>query len=148
MHRYSAYGLAGLLVAAMAIAAAQRPAAAQQPSDAPEPARALQADTVLQPNDTLPEGQAMVVQLGDASVIIYWQGEPDGWHVVITVDTAPGEEGAARQHAIVRFASVLLPGQSQLISVPVVLGERQPVLRIRRLLPDRIRVERVFGPSA
>jgi len=46
----------------------------------------------------------------------------------------------------VRFASVLLPGQSQLISVPFAIGEQQQVLRIRRL-GDRIEVARVPGPA-
>jgi hypothetical protein len=37
------------------------------------------------------------------------------------------------KHAILRFSSSLLPGQSQLISVPAAVGEPQPLLRIRRL---------------
>jgi hypothetical protein len=47
---------------------------------------------------------------------------------------------------VVRFSSVLLPGQSQLISGPFAIGERQPVLRIRRL-GDRIEVARVGGSA-
>jgi hypothetical protein len=35
-----------------------------------------------------------------------------------------GQDGDAEKHAVVRFSSVLLPGQSQLISVPVAIGER------------------------
>ena len=41
-------------------------------------------------------------------------------------------------------ASVLLPGQSQLISVPFAVGEGQQVLRIRRL-SDQIEIEHVPG---
>ena len=44
------------------------------------------------------------------------------------------------------FAAVLMPGQSQLISVPVVIGERQRALRVHRI-GDRIEVAPVAGPS-
>jgi len=47
---------------------------------------------------------------------------------------------------VVRFSSVLLPGQAQLISVPLAIGERQQVLRIRRL-GDRIEVAQVGGSA-
>jgi hypothetical protein len=47
----------------------------------------------------------------------------------------------------VRFSSLLLPGQSQLISVPVAIGERQLALRIRRL-GDQIEVAQVPGSSS
>jgi hypothetical protein len=56
------------------------------------------------------------------------------------------QNGDAEKHAVVRFSSVLLPGQSQLISVPFAIGERQQVLRIRRL-GDQIDVERLSGSS-
>jgi hypothetical protein len=46
----------------------------------------------------------------------------------------------------VRFATVLLPGQSQLISVPAALGSASPSLRISRQ-GDRIAVERVVGST-
>jgi hypothetical protein len=52
----------------------------------------------------------------------------------------------AEEHAVVRFSSVLLPGQSQLISVPLAIGERQQVLRIRRL-GGQIEVARVPGAA-
>jgi hypothetical protein len=57
-----------------------------------------------------------------------------------------GRNGDAERHAIVRFTSVLLPGQSQSISVPFAIGERQQVLRIRRL-GDRIELARVDGSA-
>jgi len=50
------------------------------------------------------------------------------------------------KHAVVRFSSVLLPGQSQMISVPFAVGKRQQVLRIRRL-GDRIEVAQVGGSA-
>jgi hypothetical protein len=91
------------------------------------------------------EGQAVTTELGGtASAITYWVSESDGWHVVTTVDTVIERNGDAEQHAIVRFASVLLPGQSQSISIPFAIGARQQVLRIRRL-GDRIEVARVDG---
>ena len=81
-----------------------------------------------------------------ASAITYWASGSDGWHVVTTVDTLIEQNGDVEKHAVVRFSSVLLPGQSQLISVPFAIGERQPVLRIRRL-GDRIEVAQVGGSA-
>jgi hypothetical protein len=92
---------------------------------------------------TVREGQGVTTELsGNASAITYWVNEADGWHVVTTVDTVTGQNGETEEHAVVRSASVLLPGQSQLISVPFAVGERQQVLRIRRL-GDQIEIERV-----
>jgi hypothetical protein len=64
--------------------------------------------------------------------------------VVTTVDTVTGQNSDTEEHALVRFASVLLPGQSQLISVPFAVGEQQQLLRIRRL-GDQIEIKRVPG---
>jgi hypothetical protein len=95
----------------------------------------------------LPEGQAIVTELDtNASVITYWVSQSDGWHVVTTVDFVFGSDSDAEEHAIVRFSALLLPGQSQLISIPVPTGEQQKVLRIRRV-GDRIEVVRIPGPS-
>ena len=104
----------------------------------------LKADQL---NNAVRQRQAVTTELGpNASAITYWVSEPDGWHVVTTVDTVIEQNGDAEKHAVVRFSSVLLPGQSQLISVPFAIGERQPVLRIRRL-GDRIEVARVGGSA-
>ena len=98
-------------------------------------------------NNTVREGQPVVTELSaKASAITYWVSEPDGWRVVTTVDTVIGQDGDSEKHAIVRFSSVLLPGQSQLISVPFAIGERRQVLRIRRV-GDQIEVERVPGSA-
>jgi hypothetical protein len=95
--------------------------------------------------NTLREGQGVTTELsGNASAITYWVNEADGWHVVTTVDTVTGQNGDTKEHTVVRFTSVLLPGQSQLISVPFAIGERQQVMRIRRL-GDQIEIERVPG---
>jgi hypothetical protein len=95
--------------------------------------------------NTVREGQGVTTELsGNASAITYWVNEADGWHVVTTVDTVTGQNGDTEEHTVVRFASVLLSGQSQLISVPFAVGERQQVLRIRRL-GDQIEIERVPG---
>ena len=118
-----AAGLAGILVAVLATVT-------------PE----LKAD---QFNHAVREGHAVTTELGgNASAVTYWVSKSDGWHVVTTVDTVTDRNGEPEKHAIVRFSSVLLPGQSQLISVPFTIGERQQVLRIRRL-GDRIEVARV-----
>jgi hypothetical protein len=122
-----AAGLAGLLVAVFATVT-------------PE----LKADQL---NSAVRQRQAVTTELGpNASAITYWVSEPDGWHVVTTVDTVIKQNGDAEKHAVVRFSSVLLPGQSQLISVPFAIGERQQVLRIRRL-GDQIEVARVGGSA-
>jgi hypothetical protein len=122
-----AAGLAGILVAVFATVT-------------PE----LKADQL---NNAVREGQAVTTELGpNASAITYWVGGSDGWCVVTTVDTVIGQNGDAEKHAVVRFSSVLLPGQSQLISVPFAIGERQQVLRIRRL-GDQIEVARVGGSA-
>ena len=122
-----AAGLAGILVAVFATVS-------------PE----LKADQL---NSAVRQRQAVTTELGpNASAITYWVSEPDGWHVVTTVDTVIEQNGDAEKHAVVRFSSVLLPGQSQLISVPFAIGERQQVLRIRRL-GDQIEVARVGGPA-
>jgi hypothetical protein len=121
-----AAGLAGILVAMLATV--------------PE----LKAD---QPNRAVREGHAVTTELGgNAAAVTYWVSKSDGWHVVTTVDTVIERNGEADKHAVVRFSAVLLPGQSQLISVPLAVGERQQVLRIRRL-GDRIEVARVDGAA-
>jgi hypothetical protein len=117
-----AAGLAGILVAVLATAPG------------------LKAD---ESNNAVREGHAVTTELsGNAWAVTYWVDKPDGWHVVTTVDTVTDRNGEPEKHAIVRFSSVLLPGQTQLVSVPSAIGERAQVLRIRRL-GDRIEVARV-----
>jgi len=119
-------GLAGILVAVVATANPELRAA--------------------QPDRAVREGQGVTTELGaNAAAITYWVSRSDGWQVVTTVDTVTKQNGDAEKHAVVRFSSVLLPGQSQLISVPLAIGERQQVLRIRRL-GDQVEVARVGGP--
>ena len=94
-----------------------------------------------EPDSSVREGQGVVTTLGlDTSAITYWVSQPDGWHVVTTVGTKGAGSSDADDSAVVRFSAVLLPGQSQSISVPVAIGEAQPVLFIRRVA-DRIEVE-------
>lgn len=98
-----------------------------------------------QPEDAVPARQPVVTELSaEASAMTFWVIEREGWRVVTIVDTVVAHETDAEKHAVVRFSSVLLPGQSQLISVPLARGEQQQVLRISRI-NDRIRVERVPG---
>jgi hypothetical protein len=123
-----AAGLAGILVVVLATTAPALPAT---PLD-----------------NALREGQAAETELdANTSAITYWVSESDGWHVVTTVDSVMGQRGEAEKHAVVRFSSVLLSGQSQLISVPAAVGEQQQVLRIRRL-GDQIEVAQVPGSSS
>jgi hypothetical protein len=100
-----------------------------------------------QPNSIVSEGQGVTTELsGNASAITYWVNEADGWHVITTVDTLIEQSGGSDKHAVVRFSSVLLPGQSQTISVPFPTGARQQVLRIRRL-GDQLEIERILSPA-
>jgi len=108
-------------------------------------APALRAD---EPGTTLREGRPVTMDLGgNASAMTYWVQTPEGWHVVTTVDTVTGRDSGAESHAVMRFSAVLLPGQSQVISVPCDAGKRQQMLRIRRD-GDRIEVKRIAAPSA
>jgi hypothetical protein len=98
-------------------------------------------------NSGVREGQPVVTELSpNASATTYWLAEPDGWHVVSTIDIVLEPNRAAEQHAVARFSAVLLPGQTEVISVPYAPGEQQQVLRIRRL-DNRIEIARVPGPS-
>lgn len=100
-------------------------------------------------NDNLEvaEGQAVRTELGnDATAISYWVSQPDGWHVVTTIDSVSWRDTDAEHHAVARFSATLLPGQEQMISVPLPLGEPQQALRIRRI-DDRVEVERLSEPA-
>jgi hypothetical protein len=78
------------------------------------------------------------------SAMTFWVIESDGWRVVTIVDMVILPNSDAEQHAVVRFSSVLLPGQMQLISVPLAIGAQQQVLRISRI-DDQIQVDRIPG---
>jgi len=97
----------------------------------------------LNPNHVA-EGQAAVTELGgNAKAVTYWSQGPDGAAVVITtVDTVTDADTASERHAVVRLQSVLQPGQAQEISVPLAVGETQPVLRIERT-GDAVSVKKV-----
>ena len=105
-----------------------------------------------EPRHALPSLASITTDLGNkASALTYWVDEADGVHVVTTIDTVVGGDAAsdAQQHAIVRFSALILPGQSQVISVPGPVGAQQQALRIRRLSNKsgqfRIEVEQVPG---
>src|SRR5262249_49499837 len=96
---------------------------------------------------TIGENQGILTAVGpNTSAVVYWEKEKEVWQVVTTVDVVTAPDSEAETHAVVRFAAELLPGQSQLISVPVAIGEQQQALRIRRV-GDRIEVARVLVPS-
>ena len=98
-------------------------------------------------NSGIPEGQAIRTELGnDATATSYWVSQPDGWHVVTTIDSVSGQDTDAEHHAVTRFSATLMPGQEQVISVPLPLGEPQQALRIRRI-DDRVEVERLSEPA-
>src|SRR5277367_1274869 len=56
----------------------------------------------------------------NASAVTYWIRQSEGWHVVTTVDSivGGGTQTTESQHAVVRFTANMMPGQSQLVSVP------------------------------
>jgi hypothetical protein len=93
---------------------------------------------------TIGAGQAVTTELGgNAKAITYWTDRPEGARVVTTVDTVTAADTDAESHAVVRLQAVLQPGQVQEISVPLALGEAQPVLRIERI-GDKIAVSQVI----
>jgi hypothetical protein len=84
----------------------------------------------------LPQRANVTTDLGNnVSAFTYWVDEADGIHVVTTIDAVVGGEAVPEQdrHAIVRFSALILPGQSQVISVPGLVGSQSQALRIRRL---------------
>jgi hypothetical protein len=98
-------------------------------------------------NSGVPEGQAVRTELGDdATAVSYWVSAPDGWHVITTIDSVSGRDTDAEHHAVTRFSATLLPGQVQVISVPLPLGTQQQTLRIERI-GDRIEVARQIEPT-
>jgi len=109
--------------------------------------RTLAASTILIASlgtafagDAVRERQGIVTHLGtNASAVTYWVSQPTGWHVVTTIGITNGVE-PNDSHAIARFEASLLPGQSQVISVPLASGDALPELRIRRVA-DRIEIE-------
>jgi hypothetical protein len=99
--------------------------------------------------NALPEGAGVVTNLGaNVSAVTYWVGDARGWNVVTTIDSVVGDDALdPAKHAIVRFASVLQAGQTQVISVPESLGSRSQELRISRV-DDRIVVALVNHTGA
>jgi len=102
----------------------------------------------------LPQQTGITTALGNnTSAVTYWVDEADGIHVVTTINAVGGSESApgSQQHALMRFSTLILPGQSQVIAVPGPDGSQQQVLRIRRLRNDlgkfRIEVERIAAPQ-
>ena len=95
----------------------------------------------------LRQGVHTVTPLGAGSfAVTRWVDEPDGFHVVTTVDTIrPGAGGVEDKdrHATVRLSTVLRPGQTQTISVPEGSRDSAPsAIEIRRLV-DRVEVRAV-----
>lgn len=111
------------------------------------PVSSAGAQDMTQATHVLREGHAVETKLGEnALAVTYWVSRTDGWHVVTTVDLLANKTGEA-QPAIIRFSSLLGAGQSQFISVPLTLGERQQIVRIRRL-DDKIDVTLVSDPAS
>ncbi len=106
------------------------------------------ASLAAQPEKAVAEGQAAVTLLDEnTSAVTYWVNESDGWHVITTVETLYGRDSYPMNHAVVRFASLLLPGQTQQISIPSDIGEQQQMLRISRL-DEGIEVTRISSAPA
>ena len=101
----------------------------------------------------LPQLTAITTNLGNnASALTYWVDEADGIHVVTTIDTvAEGDAAKQQRHSVARFSALILPGQSQVISVPGSVGSQPQALRIRRLANQsgnyHIEVDRIEPPQ-
>ena len=85
------------------------------------------------------------------SALTYWVDEAQGIRVVTTIDSVTGEVSGSPHHSVVRFSALILPGQSQVISVPGPVGAQPPMLQIRRLGNRdgryRIQVQRIDTAS-
>lgn len=91
----------------------------------------------------LPHLAARTTDLGNnTTALTYWVGMPDGVHVVTTIDTISDGASGADRHTVVRFAALIAPGQSQVISVPGPADAAPQELHIRRL-GDSIEVARI-----
>ena len=106
------------------------------------------------PHGAVPQLAGITTDLGhNASALTYWVDEADGFHVVTTIDTVVGSEGVPEQdrHAVVRFSALILPSQSQVISVPGPVGSPPQALRIRRLANQFgrgvIEIDRIPAPE-
>lgn len=107
-----------------------------------------------EPHHAVPQSTAITTDLGNnTSALTYWVDEADGIHIVTTIDTVAGGEATHKpeQHSVVRFSALILPGQSQMISVPGPVGSQPQALRIRRLSNQlgnfRIEVDRISPPQ-
>ncbi len=107
-----------------------------------------------EPRGAVPQLAGISTDLGhNASALTYWVDEADGFHVVTTIDTVVGSGAVPEQsrHAVVRFSALILPGESQVISVPGPVGSQPQALRIRRLANQFgagiIEVDRIPAPE-
>ena len=96
----------------------------------------------------VPEMAGVTTDLGNrTSALTYWVDEAQGLRVVTTIDSVTGEGSGSPHHSVVRFSALILPGQSQVISVPGPVGAQPPMLQIRRLGNQdgryRIQVQRI-----
>ena len=112
------------------------------------------AASANEPPHALSQLAGVTTDLGhNASALTYWVDEADGIHVVTTIDTLVSGEAAPEQgqHAVVRFSALILPGQSQVISVPGPVGSPPQALRIRRMANRfgmiNIEVDRIPAPE-
>ena len=101
---------------------------------------------------TVREVAGVTTDLGNhTSALTYWVDEAQGTRVVTTIDSVSAEEAGAPHHSVVRFSALILPGQTQLISVPGPEGAQTPALQIRRLSNHdgryRIQVQRLSAAS-
>ena len=97
---------------------------------------------------TVPEMAGVATDLGNhTSALTYWIDEAQGIRVVTTIDSVIGEAPSSPRHSVVRFSALILPGQSQVITVPGPEGAQTPRLQIRRLGNQdgqyRIQVQRI-----
>ena len=91
--------------------------------------------STAEPHGAVPQLAAVTTDLGNnATALTYWVDQADGFHIVTTIDTVvDGTASLAEdRHTVVRFSAPILPGQSQVISVPGPAGPQAQALRIRR----------------
>jgi hypothetical protein len=96
----------------------------------------------------LAQGAAAMVALdANSTALTYWIEDGQGFRVVTTVNTIhPGNVamGEEDRHTIVRFSTLLAPGQAQTISVPGEYGRPSSEFHVRRI-GDRVEMSTSTG---
>lgn len=91
--------------------------------------------------DDLHPAQAVQTELGKAEVNAYYTATAHGYRVVTTAML-----GGADQPEVIRFVSMLQPGEEAVVSVPQAVGQPALELHLSRI-GDRVEMVRSGAPA-